>query len=288
MAPRNDNYSNSAASSDEIHSRLDELLRTVDRQLWLSNDPLKYAHRYEATVDQEVAGLVAASLAFGNVTVVHRSVQQVLEALGEHPAETVIAVPKTVLRRRLTGFTHRIYRAPHIARLLANVGAVLREHESLGGAFVASYQGTGAFRPALAEFAERLRGPRPDRSMRHLISDPLAGSACKRLLLYARWMIRPSDGLDLGLWPVPASELIMPVDTHVHRIARHLGLTERNDASWRTAEEITERLRGFDPGDPVKYDFALCHMGISRQCPSRPDPERCSVCVLKPACRVWR
>ncbi len=100
-------------------------------------------------------------------------------------------------------------------------------------------------------------------------------------------MVRPADGVDLGLWPLPTSALLVPLDTHVHRIARNLGLTQRRDASFRTAEEVTAVLRGFDPADPVKYDFALCHLGVSRECPSRPDPERCARCVLRTVCVQW-
>ena len=112
-------------------------------------------------------------------------------------------------------------------------------------------------------------------------------SACKRLLLYCRWMIRPDDGLDLGLWSLSPAVLVMPIDTHVHRIARNLGLTDRNDASWVTAAEVTSALREFDAEDPVKYDFALCHLGISGDCPSRRDPQICQGCSLRAHCREW-
>jgi uncharacterized protein (TIGR02757 family) len=104
-------------------------------------------------------------------------------------------------------------------------------------------------------------------------------------------MIRNDDGVDLGLWAsseLDARELLIPVDTHILRIAQNLGLTARHDASWRTASDITQALRRFDPNDPVKYDFALCHLGISQACPSRRDPQRCEPCVLRPACLHWR
>jgi len=120
------------------------------------------------------------------------------------------------------------------------------------------------------------------------VPDPRAGSACKRLLLYVRWMVRPADGVDLGLWPLDPTRLVIPVDTHIHRIARNLGFTERNDASWRTAEEITGALRHLERSDPVRYDFALCHMGVSRDCPSRRDPAKCRPCVLRPVCKAYR
>jgi uncharacterized protein (TIGR02757 family) len=158
----------------------------------------------------------------------------------------------------------------------------------LGAAFASYHQRTGGdFRESLARLADVLRGSATDRSTRHLVSDPRAGSACKRLVLYARWMVRPADGVDLGLWPISPSDLVIPVDTHVHRISRNLGLTDRRTASWATAEEITAGLRKLDPEDPVKYDFALCHLGVSRDCPSRPDTDKCATCVLRDVCCVW-
>jgi uncharacterized protein (TIGR02757 family) len=126
-----------------------------------------------------------------------------------------------------------------------------------------------------------------DRGAAHILPDPGKGSAAKRLMLLLRWMIRPADGVDLGLWPVPASVLLMPVDTHIQKLGYNIGLTDRSGASWKTAEEITAALRRFDPDDPVKYDFALCHLGMLQHCPSRRDPDRCAGCGVKPVCRHW-
>ncbi|MDH5492620.1 MAG: DUF2400 domain-containing protein, partial [Myxococcales bacterium] len=160
---------------------------------------------------------------------------------------------------------------------------------SLGAAFSRSLERAGGeLREGLAGFADALRGPDPGRGLKHLISDPRAGSACKRSLLYLRWMIRPADGVDLGLWPLSPSILLIPLDTHLLRIGHHLRLTDRRDASWRTAEEITASLRQLDPHDPVRYDFALCHLGISGSCPSRRVPSLCAACVLREACRLGR
>jgi len=201
-------------------------------------------------------GLLASSLAFGNVVAARRSIDRVLTALGPEPAVTVEGAKPAELRRRLRGFVHRIYRDEHLASVLWRAGGLLREHETLGNAFTQFHEASGGdFREGLARFADALRGDTTSRSLRHLVSDPRAGSACKRLVLYARWMVRPADGVDLGLWPI---------------------------------EEITAALRQFDPEDPVKYDFALCHLGVSRECPSRPDPAKCERCVLQSVCSVWK
>lgn len=247
---------------------------------------MDFVHRYEKP-DREIVGLVAAFLAFGNVAAIRRSVGRVLDSLGPHPAATVDSARRATLERRLQGFVHRVWRGMHLATLLAHAGAIRRREGSLGLALERRLRAHGDLREALAELADELRGPGADRSLRHLVADPRAGSACKRLLLYLRWMSRPADGVDLGIWPIPPSLLVIPVDTHVLRIARNLRLTERRDASWRTAEDITASLRRFDPDDPVKYDFALCHLGVSRQCPSRRDSHNCARCALRAVCRHW-
>ncbi len=129
-------------------------------------------------------------------------------------------------------------------------------------------------------FAEQPRG------LRYLLPSPDGGSACKRWNLFLRWMVRPPrEGVDLGIWTTwsPAG-LVMPLDVHVHRVSRFLGLTTRNDTSWRTAEAITDALRRLDPEDPVRFDFALAHLGISGDCRGHHDPEVCASCPLEPVC----
>lgn len=272
-----------------IRERLDALLASSDVAARRARDPVEYVHRYRAARDQEIAGLIGSALAFGNAIAARQSIERALSMLGPSPASTVASAEPVELERRLKGFVHRIYRGEHLAAVLVRAGSLLREHQSLGNAFAAHHRATqGDFRESLARFADSLRGDATDRSTRHLISDPRAGSACKRLLLYARWMIRPADGVDLGLWPIDPSHLVIPVDTHIHRISRNLELTRRRTASWATAEEITGELRKLDPADPVKYDFALCHLGVSRECPSRPDPAKCARCVLQDVCSVWK
>lgn len=282
-------YSKNSSEVDRIRKRLDALLASCDTQSIRSADPVDFVHKYDEPRDQEIVGLVAATLAFGNVVAARRSIGRVLAALGPQPATTVVNAQQSELESRLSGFVHRIYRGEHVASLLRQAGELLREHETLGKAFAGFHRASdGEFRETLACFADALRGDATHRSMRHLVSDPRAGSACKRLVLYARWMVRPADGVDLGLWPIEPSALLIPVDTHIHRISRNLGLTNRRTATWATAEEITAALRQFDPDDPVKYDFALCHLGVSRECPSRPDRVKCERCVLQDVCSVWR
>ena len=272
----------------QLKTRLDALVASHDAARHREADPVSFVHRFASDADREVVGLLAASLAFGNVKAIRASVARALAALGPSPAETIDRLDRPSLEARLEGFVHRIYRGEHLAAMLASAGAIRRREGSLGAALARLLTAHGTLRDALAELAGELRGDDPARGLAHLIPDPQAGSACKRLLLYVRWMVRPADGVDLGLWPLPPSALVIPVDTHIHRIAQNLGLTARRDASWRTAEEITASLRRFDPDDPVKYDFAICHLGVSRQCPSRRDEAKCGACVLRASCVHWR
>ena len=271
-------------------------MKQTDAATRLDNDPVGFVHSARGAANKEVVGLIAALLAFGNVVAIRASIARVLAALGPSPARAIARLTPAQLDQRLEGFVHRVYRGPHLAALLANAASVRKREGSLGASFARSLREADlrcadrddAFVEALADFADALRGPDAPRGLRHLVPDPRAGSAVKRLLLYLRWMIRPRDGVDFGLWPVPADRLLIPVDTHVHRIGRNLGLTQRTDASLRTAREITSALRRFDPCDPVRYDFAICHLGVSRECPSRRDPARCERCVLRQVCVHWQ
>lgn len=261
---------------------------------------MAFAHRFLAPGDREVVALIAALLAFGHVKAIQTAIARVLAVLGPRPAATIASIEEAVLAERLSGFVHRVYRGQDVARVLAGAAALRREHGSLAHALVVLGARDEVEVPApllsrtrlyrtLAHFGDALRGSGPQsRGLVHLVPDVRRGSACKRLLLYLRWMARPADGVDLGLAAFPTSELVIPLDTHVHRIARNLQLTERADASLRTAVEVTESLARLDADDPVKYDFALCHLGISGECPSRRDPSLCRACRLRQICRHWR
>ncbi|MBX3250077.1 MAG: TIGR02757 family protein [Myxococcales bacterium] len=285
------------ACDARLGAKLEELCAGADVVARRAADPVSFVHRFADPADQELVGLLAAALAFGNVTAVRASIARVLDVLGERPARAVAERSEAALRRALRGFVHRVYRGDHVAGMLARAGALQREAGALGAAFAQAHEAT-PLREALARFADPLRpSPRrsrdgaPDVGARHLVPDPRSGSACKRLLLYLRWMVRPADGVDLGIWRphgLAPAMLIIPVDTHILRIGQNLGLTRRRDASWRTAEEITASLRRFDPMDPVRFDFALCHLGVSRECPSRRDPIRCEACALRTVCLQWR
>lgn len=256
-----------------------------------------YDTKHGRPKDLELAGLVAALLAFGNIRAIRASVARVLAILGSSPFETVTSMGGPWLHTELREFRHRVYRGEDVATLLVNAVAIQTRYRSLGVRFgehlAAATQADPAeqLRHALGAFSDELRHGLDGHvacspGLKHLVPDVSKGSACKRLLLYLRWMIR-RETPDFGLWDVSPSLLLLPLDVHTHRMARNLGLTLRNDASWKTSREVTARLRSFDPDDPVRYDFALCHFGVSRECKARRDLQTCEGCALKPVCVHW-
>jgi uncharacterized protein (TIGR02757 family) len=124
-------------------------------------------------------------------------------------------------------------------------------------------------------------------AIRFFFPTPVDGSACKRMNLYLRWMVRPEDGVDCGVWTgVAPSRLVIPLDTHIARISSYIGLTDRKSPGWAMALDITHHLRALDRNDPLRYDFALCHLGIAGDCPRKQDPAKCVKCPIQPVCRL--
>lgn len=257
-------------------------------------DPIEFPGRYSNPRDVEVAGLLGAALAYGRADLFKPKVDGVLKAMGASPSSflTELTVPRAA--QLLDGFVYRFNLAADVGVLLLGMGAVLRARGSLEAAFEGETQ-----HAALAAFTAAIRAAAPlkaiekamgrTRGLMHLLPCPLGAGAAKRLNLYLRWMVRGPDGTDFGVWKrVRPAQLVIPLDTHVMRISKLLGLTARNDASWRTAEEVTASLKLLDADDPVRYDFALCHYGMSGACPAEPIRANCLVCELKGACRRGR
>jgi uncharacterized protein (TIGR02757 family) len=261
---------------DELRRRLDALYAHYDHR-FVDPDPLQWVRAQEGREDREVVGLVASGLAFGNVRQIKRSIAAVLDVLGGSPSRAVREIEPGPAARRLRGFKHRWTDGRDVACLLFFLRQMLESHGSVEAFFAAGAPpGAADVGPALASFAARAlaldhgglyRGrslPR-DAGVRYFFPSPADGSACKRLNLYLRWMVR-RDSVDLGLWSsVPTSALVIPLDTHIYNVARRVRLTRYRSAGWRMAADITRRLRAFDPADPVKYDFAFHRMGLFKR-----------------------
>jgi uncharacterized protein (TIGR02757 family) len=241
---------------------LENLYSHYNRKGFIHPDPLEFVHQYHEPGDREIVGFVASALAYGRVAQILKSVQLILDKLGSSPASYVRRARRRTMTRDFAGFKHRFTTGEDLAWLLENLKRALKRHGSLEACFLSNYDpASPTVLPALARFAEELSAcDCPPNGM--FLPSPERGSACKRLNLFLRWMVR-SDEVDLGVWTrVPASKLIVPLDTHMHRISKQLGLTRRNQADMRTALEITDGFRSLAPADPVRYDFALTRLGI--------------------------
>lgn len=274
-----------------LQRHLDALLEDFDHARHRENDPVRFPHRYADPRDQEVVGLFSACLAYGRATLIGRALERVVERMGAAPADAAMGDDIGAAHDRFEGLVYRLTRGDDLARLWLGAGALLRAHGTLGGAFASADPGGPDLRPALTAFRDGIDAPTAHlpvrRSFRHLVSDPRGASPVKRHNLFLRWMVRGPDAVDLGLWrDLGAHRLVVPLDTHVHRLGRYLGLTARHQADWRTAAEITAALRRLDPGDPLRYDFALAHMGISGQCPTRRVESVCRTCPIRAVCRL--
>ena len=289
----------SRSRASRLKAVLDPFVDAFDAAGRIGFDPVEAPRRYTDPVDQEVAGLVAAGLAYGRADVFRPKLFGVLGEMGASPAAFAVSFDPRKDGARLAPYAYRFNLPSDLGALIAGAGAAIDRHGSLGRFFASELAASGQrLQQALSAFSLGIREEgtarvRPamgePRAIEHLLADPAKGGACKRLLLYLRWMVR-DDEVDLGTWAglVSPAVLINPVDTHVMRIARLLGLTRRKDLSWRTAEEITASLRLLDPADPVRYDFALCHLGMSGACPATRRRENCRICPLRSECLAGR
>ncbi len=275
----------------DLGTRLDALARRYDHR-WLDSDPLRWPRRYAGARDREVVAVVAAHLAYGRVASISRSVSGVLARLPPHPSAALRPSSRRELPRRLAGFRHRFTSGDDLAWLLLSVAAAWDEAGSLGAYVSAHAVGSEPLRAGLSAWHALAQGvpassaPARARARAFLLPDPRSGAACKRTLLLARWCVRPDDGLDLGLWNgnLLPRHLLLPLDTHVHRIAVDVGLTARARPDWRASVEATATLSRFDPEDPVRFDFALARPGILGRCLHRLVPDVCGACPLDPVC----
>lgn len=306
------------AARAALKRRLDRLYAAFDRT-YLETDPLAFVHRYQEDADREIVAFIAAGLAFGNVRAIGASLTSVLAPLGRWPSRFVDGFDPARDGATLDGLYHRWIRSADLAKLLWVLGRMRARSGSIGGFFLEGYApGDEDIGGSLASFSERAlalgaagrdQGDEPDPSsddgpgqrpeagplagpgsaggwgagagsVAKFFPSPRDGSACKRLNLFLRWMVRDGDGLDLGLWTeVSRRQLVLPLDTHLVRLTRALGLTDRRSPGWAMAVEATRSLALLDPDDPVKYDFSLSRLGILDLCLHGRDALDCRTCA---------
>jgi uncharacterized protein (TIGR02757 family) len=239
---------------------LDRLYEKYNTPEFVAGDPVSIPHRYVARGDREIAGFLAATIAWGNRKMILRNAARMMELMGDAPHDFVLNASEADLAR-LEGFVHRTFNGSDLRDFVLALRRLEDSHGGLGGFFEGAWERTGDMRQVLALLREEFCGVRG----KHL-SSVERGAACKRLNMFLRWMVRDDGrGVDMGLWTkIPASALYLPLDVHSGRVARALGLLSRRQDDWRAVEEVTARLREFDPADPVTYDFALFGAGVSK------------------------
>jgi uncharacterized protein (TIGR02757 family) len=257
-------------------------------------DPIQIVRRFERADDREVVGFCAGALAFGRVASVLQSIERVLAIMGPRPADYVRRFDPRRDGPAFADLVHRWTRGPDLVALVWVLAQMIDASSSIEGFFLEGHdpdavdieQGLDSFsRRALALDLKSAYGRVPKRpGVCYFFPRPSAGSGCKRLNLFLRWMVR-RDALDLGVWKrVRPAQLVVPLDTHVIRVGRCLRLTRYTSAGWPMARDITASLRELDPDDPVKYDYSLCHLGMMNACGfSRPQGD--SQCPLRGVCR---
>lgn len=283
----------------DVKSVLDRLY-AARSPLHLANDPLSFCHRYTDPADQEIAAVISAAFAYGNVKIILRTLESIFAELGPSPRRYVEKFSPATGMKTFSHFKHRFNDGRDLVALLWALRAMIRDAGSVNAFFLRYHDAAaqditsslnGYSAAVLSLDYNRVFGDStvPAESyFPFLFPAPAAGSACKRLCMFLRWVVRPADGIDLGLWQgVSTAQLVIPVDTHISRICSYLNFTTRRSADWRMASEITAALRRLDPLDPVKYDFSLAHLGITEGC-NGTDPAHCLSCAIRGICPQHR
>lgn len=234
-----------------------------------SKDPVWILHRFRDEKDIELIGLITAAHAYGSVEQINVFIEKLIKITGNQPYEFTINFQKRKDKKFLKGLNYRFNTTDDLVNMFEALNRNVNEFSSLKNLFLSNYSSLdGNILNALSNFTNRMNlneKPASGRYYHYLFSDPVNGSACKRMNLFLRWMVR-KDEIDLGLWPeVDKAKLIMPVDVHIARISKSIGLVKRKSIDLKFAVELTDKLKEYDPYDPVKYDFALCHLGMEKK-----------------------
>jgi uncharacterized protein (TIGR02757 family) len=249
-------------SRDELKDFLDEKVDRYNTSDFVADDPISIPHRYTQSEDIEIAGFLAATIAWGNRKIIVKNGHRMLDMLGESPFDFVMSHNNQQLER-LDGFVHRTFNHIDLVQFIKSLKHI---YENKGGLEVlfSSFATEDSVQPAIHHFKKTFfEIQHPARTTKH-ISDPLNGSAAKKINMYLRWLVRTDNrGVDFGLWKsIKPSQLSCPLDVHSGNIARKLGLLNRIQNDAKAVEELDKSLRTLDVNDPVKYDFALFGLGI--------------------------
>jgi uncharacterized protein (TIGR02757 family) len=248
-----------------LKSFLEEAVLQYNTPAFIELDPISVPHRYSRLQDREIMGFWSATLAWGQRGTIIKNALQLAAWMDNAPYDFILH-HREEDRTRFLDFKHRTFQATDTLWFLEYLQQYYRNHTSLETAFSRHLQpGDTTIENALRGFHDGffLHPDAPSRTRKH-VATPARGSTCKRLNMFLRWMVRKdSAGVDFGVWKdITPAQLLIPLDVHVERVARRLGLLQRPQADWRAVLELTDHLRTYDSVDPVKYDFALFGMGV--------------------------
>ena len=246
-----------------LKALLDKIYFAYNRRQYIDPDPLCFLFDYPNAAQREIAGFIAACLAYGRVEMIMKTVDMVLKKMAPDPKDYLATRSRQDMHQDFKGFRYRFADQTAMVELLWGIRQVIHEFSSLGACLVRGLSpGDDTVLPGLIFLSDQIRkASQPG----HLLADPTKKSACKRSYLFLRWMVR-RDAVDPGGWDhVSPAGLIVPLDTHMHTIGRILKFTGRKSADLKTALEITHGFRQLSPDDPVKYDFCLTRFGIRRE-----------------------
>jgi len=272
---------------------LDKVYEAYHHPRFISSDPLELVYNYEDERDREIAAFICAIFAYGQVKQIKRFLERFLALLGSEPYKFLLGLRSTD-SIDTTALYYRFQTSKDVLLLTATLARIVQEYGSLDEAFACSSTDVKLLKLKLSAFARFFKetshkvaekhGIKNSKYFDFLVSDPADGSGCKRMNLFLRWVVR-KDAVDLGLWKsLSPADLIIPLDVHIARTTRALGLAKRKNPSWLMAEEISDKLREICPHDPIKYDFSLSRLGIMKLCPPNPSPSHCSPCDLNGIC----
>ena len=253
--------------NEDIKKILDQKVKQYNQKSFIPNDPICIPHLFQKQQDIEIAAFFAAIFAWGNRTTIINKATELMQKMDQAPyAFCLHHQPKDL--KKLFGFKHRTFNDTDLLYCVAFLKAHYQQNDSLESAFFFHHNDgkkINNITDALIHFQQYFMSleDAPQRTKKH-ISSPAAGSTCKRLNMFLRWMVRKDQaGVDFGIWTaVKPSQLIIPIDVHVARIARTLGILTRPQTDWQAALELTNYCRTLDNKDPVKYDYALFSLGV--------------------------
>jgi uncharacterized protein (TIGR02757 family) len=250
-----------------IKALLDDRVEKYNQPAFIPNDPVSIPHRFTKKQDIEISGFFASILAWGQRKTIINNCLKLMDLMDNAPHDFILHHQEQDLPRFL-GFKHRTFNDTDLLYFVHFFNWYYSQYESLEVAFTGEHNKIKTQKERLMHFHDLVFSleDAPHRTKKH-ISTPARKSACKRINMYLRWMVRKdNNGVDFGIWnTMKPADLVCPCDVHVERVARRLGLITRKGMDWQTAEELTDQLRAFDPSDPVKYDYALFGLGIEEK-----------------------